>query len=332
MKETIKWQDIMMTNMKKRFKTIAVILIAVALITGTVITVNYFSDKSDSDNEPTNSETQAAETVSATDNILNPEDIEWNGDKFEALNNDGLVNILLIGQDRREGEGRQRSDAMILCSFNPETNKLSMISFLRDLYVQIPGYEDNRLNAAYAYGGFELLKETLELNFGISVDGCLESDFEGFEKIIDTVGGVDIELTAKEAEIVGNGASEGLCTLNGKQALTYARIRKIDSDFQRTARQRKIMGAVFEKAKSYSLTELAMFFTKILPLMATDMTEDEMMALALSFASSFRDIETESFTVPADGTYKIAMIREMAVLVPDLYEIKKLIFEEYLPM
>ncbi len=318
--------------MKKNFKITAVILIVISLFAGTVITVNHFLDKADSDNEITNSETQTAETVSATDNILNPEDIEWNGDDFEALNNDGLVNILLIGQDKREGESRQRSDAMILCSFNPETNKLSMISFLRDLYVQIPNYEDNRLNAAYAYGGFELLKETLALNFGITVDGCLESDFEGFKKIIDTVGGVDIELTAEEAGIVGNGASEGLCTLDGKQALTYARIRKIDSDFQRTARQRKIMGAVFEKAKNYSLTELAMFFSEILPLMATDMTEDEMMALALSFASSFRDIETESYIVPAEGTYKNAMIREMAVLVPNLYEIKKLIFEEYLPM
>ncbi len=318
--------------MKKNFKITAVILIVISLIAGTVIAVNHFSNKNESDNEITISETQAAETVSATDNILNPEDIEWNGDKFEALNNDGLVNILLIGQDKREGESRQRSDAMILCSFNPETNKLSMISFLRDLYVQIPGYEDNRLNAAYAYGGFDLLKETLELNFGISVDGCLESDFEGFEKIIDTVGGVDIELTAKEAEIVGNGVTEGVCTLNGEQALTYARIRKIDSDFQRTARQRKIMGAVFEKAKTYTLPELAMFFSEILPLMATDMTEDEIMTLALTLASSFSEIKISSYIVPAEGTCKNAVIRGMAVLVPDLYKIKKLIFEEYLPM
>ncbi len=318
--------------MKKKFKITTVILIAVTLITGTVIAVNHFSDKTDSDNVVTTSETQTAETVSATDNVLNPEDVEWNGDDFEALNNDGLVNILLIGQDKREGESRQRSDAMILCSFNPETNKLSMISFLRDLYVQIPGYDDNRLNAAYAYGGFDLLKDTLALNFGITVDGCLESDFEGFKKIIDTVGGVDIELTAEEAEIVGNGATEGLCTLDGEQALTYARIRKIDSDFQRTARQRKIMGAVFEKAKTYTLPELAMFFNEILPLMATDMTEDELMTLALTFASSFQNVETESHIVPAEGTYKNAVIRGMAVLVPDLYEIKKLIFEEYLPM
>lgn len=316
--------------MKKTIKLICVILIVAAITVGAVIAGTHFFMRPEIDGQP--SETQNTESVSDTDNVINPEDVEWNGDKFEAVNNDGLVNILLIGQDRREGESRQRSDAMILCSFNPETNKLSMISFLRDLYVQIPGYEDNRLNAAYAYGGFELLKETLELNFGISVDGCLESDFEGFEKIIDTVGGVDIELTAKEAEIVGNGASEGLCTLNGEQALTYARIRKIDSDFQRTARQRKIMGAVFEKAKTYSLTELAMFFSEILPLMTTDMTEDEIMTLALTLASSFSEIEISSYIVPAEGTYKDAMIREMAVLVPNLYEIKKLIFEEYLPM
>ena len=308
-------------------KKIAVIsLIAVAVIIGAVFAIGHFSDKN------IGNETTAVSEAESTTETSTSVTVSWNGDEYKTVDNDGLVNILLIGQDRREGEDRQRSDAMILCSFNPKNNKLSMISFLRDLYVQIPGYEDNRLNAAYAYGGFDLLKETLELNFGISVDGCLESDFEGFEKIIDTVGGVDIELTAKEAEIVGNSASEGLCTLNGKQALTYARIRKIDSDFQRTERQRKIMGAVFEKAKSYSLTELAMFFSEILPLMATDMTEDEMMALALSFSSSFRDIETESFIVPAEGTYKNAMIREMAVLVPDLYEIKKLIFEEYLPM
>lgn len=318
--------------MKKTLKIIGVIVIVAAVVTGTFIAVNHFTDNTELNNESTVHETQTTEKVPITENTLNPEDIEWNGDKFEALNNDGLVNILLIGQDKREGESRQRSDAMILCSFNPETSKISMISFLRDLYVQIPNYEDNRLNAAYAYGGFELLKETLEVNFGISVDGCLESDFEGFKKIIDTIGGVDIELTAEEAEIVGNGATEGVCTLNGDQALTYARIRKIDSDFQRTARQRKIMGAVFEKAKTYTLPELAVFFSEILPLMATDMTEDEMMTLALTLASSFSEIEISSYTVPTEGTCKNAMIRGMAVLVPDLYKIKKLIFEEYLPM
>ena len=310
--------------MKKGIKIISIFLITALLIAA------FAGCEPDKAVETTDTSTVNENTTAPDGDTLDPEDVIWNGEKYEPKDNTGLINVLLIGQDRREGEGRQRSDAMILCSFNPQTNKMSMISFLRDLYVQIPGYEDNRLNAAYAYGGFDLLKETLEVNFGITVDGCFESDFEGFEKIIDTVGGVDIELTAEEAEIVG--ADEGLCTLSGEQALTYARIRKIDSDFQRTARQRKIMGAVFEKAKGYSLTELAMFFGEILPLMATDMTEDEIMSLALTFASSFRSLETESFIVPAEGTYKNEMIRGMAVLLPDLAEIRRLIFEEYLPM
>ena len=148
--------------MKKIIKIIGVILIVAAITIGAVIAVNHFLMQSDIDEQ--SSEIQTTQAISTENNVLKPEDVEWNGDKFEALNNDGLVNILLIGQDRREGESRQRSDAMILCSFNPETNKLSMVSFLRDLYVQIPGYEDNRLNAAYAYGGFDLLKETLALN------------------------------------------------------------------------------------------------------------------------------------------------------------------------
>lgn len=302
-------------------KKIAVIsLIAVAVIIGAVFAIGHFSDKNIVNETTTVSETETTTSVN----------VSWNGDEYKTVDNDGLVNILLIGQDRREGEDRQRSDAMILCSFNPETSKLSMISFLRNLYVQIPGYDDNRLNAAYAYGGFELLKETLELNFGITVDGCLESDFEGFEKIIDTIGGVEIVLTKEESEIVG--ANEGVCTLNGNQALTYARIRKIDSDFQRTERQRKIMNSVFEKAKTYSLTELAMFFSEIFPLMSTDMTDDEVMTLALTLASSFEELETQSYSIPSQGNYENATIRGMAVLVPNLCEIKKLIFEEYLPM
>ena len=306
-------------------KKIAVIsLIAVAVIIGAVFAIGHFSDKNIGNETTTVSETES--TTETTTSVT----VSWNGDEYKTVDNDGLVNILLIGQDRREGEDRQRSDAMILCSFNPETSKLSMISFLRDLYVQIPGYEDNRLNAAYAYGGFELLKETLELNFGITVDGCLESDFEGFKKIIDTIGGVEIELNKEEAEIVG--ANEGVCTLNGNQALTYARIRKIDSDFQRTERQRKIMNSVFEKAKTYSLTELAMFFSEIFPLMSTDMTDDEVMTLALTLASSFEELETQSYSIPSQGNYENATIRGMAVLVPNLCEIKKLIFEEYLPM
>ena len=275
---------------------------------------------------------QTESTTSANEDVIAPEDVTWNGDMFEAINNDGLLNILLIGQDRRPDEGRQRSDCMILCSLNPETKELSMISFLRDLYVQIPGHSDNRLNAAYVYGGFDLIKETFEYNFGVTVDGCLEVDFDSFEQIVDILGGVEIELTSAEAEIVGSGATEGLCHLNGAQALTYTRIRKIDSDFQRTARQRTLLNAVFSKMKGCSLTELMTLVSEILPLMTTDMTDEELMSFALNLASSLSELKIENYGVPSNGNYQNAMINGMAVLVPDLYEIKKLIFEEYLPI
>ena len=132
---------------------------------------------------------------------LKPEEVDWS--EIEPFLDDDLLNILLVGQDRREREGRQRSDSMILCSINPDTKQISMISFLRDLYVQIPGgYSDNRLNAAYVFGGFPLLMDTLHTNFGVSIDGCFEVDFSGFQSVIDILGGVDIEMTSKEARTI----------------------------------------------------------------------------------------------------------------------------------
>ena len=314
-----------MKNIRAVISIIAVIAIISVMFSG----CSLFSKKEN----PESDETSLVQTTtSVAEDVIAPEDVTWNGDMFEAINNDGLLNILLIGQDRRPNEGRQRSDCMILCSLNPETKELSMISFLRDLYVQIPGHSDNRLNAAYVYGGFDLIKETLEHNFGVAVDGCLEVDFDSFEQIVDILGGVEIELTSAEAEIVGSGATEGLCHLNGAQALTYTRIRKIDSDFQRTARQRTLLNAVFSKMKGCTVTELMTVVGEILPLMTTDMTDEELMSFAFNLASSLSELKIENYGVPSSGNYQNATINGMAVLVPDLYEIKKLIFEEYLPV
>ncbi|MEE1012047.1 MAG: LCP family protein [Acutalibacteraceae bacterium] len=313
----------------KKLRAFISIIAVIAIISVMFSGCSLFSKKENSESdEPSHTQT----TTSVAEDVIAPEDVTWNGDMFEAINNDGLLNILLIGQDRRPDEGRQRSDCMILCSLNPETKELSMISFLRDLYVQIPGHSDNRLNAAYVYGGFDLIKETLEHNFGVAVDGCLEVDFDSFEQIVDILGGVEIELTSAEAEIVGSGATEGLCHLNGAQALTYTRIRKIDSDFQRTARQRTLLNAVFSKMKGCTVTELMTVVGEILPLMTTDMTDEELMSFAFNLASSLSELRIENYGVPSSGNYQNATINGMAVLVPDLYEIKKLIFEEYLPV
>ncbi len=263
--------------------------------------------------------------------VIEPESVEWD-DPYYNMSDDHLVNILLVGQDRRPGEGRQRSDSMIICSFNPKTNEVAMISFLRDLYVQIPGYSDNRLNAAYAFGGFPLLKETLYYNFALSVDGCIEVDFNGFTGVINAVGGVDINLTAQEAKIIGDGAKEGVSHLDGDHALMYARIRKLDSDFGRTSRQRNVLNALFKKVKNSSVSELLALVDTVLPMVTTDMSNSQITSLAMKYAPALAKLQITTYSIPFDGSYKNAMIRGMYVLVPDLEVIRKKLFEEYLPM
>ena len=292
------------------------------------------------------SRVQKVQKIDKTENIIDPDkedfeedaaegestssDIQWG--KISPLLDDDLINIMMVGQDRREGEGRQRSDSMILCSINPENKKVSLISFMRDLYVQIPnGYSDNRLNAAYAFGGFPLLTDTIYTNFGITIDGSFEVDFNGFEKVIDILDGVDIQLTAQEAEIVGDGAIEGANHLNGKQTLAYARIRKIDNDFYRTQRQRNVLQAIYQKFQDASAGEMLKVLDQLLPCLSTDMNSSEIMLLAARLLPGLGSYQISSYRIPADGTYQSANIHRMAVLVPDLEKTRELLEKEYLP-
>lgn len=292
--------------------------------------------KSDSIDTVTN---QGDENVDADTSeeiaYIHPDDVEW--DFIERLEDDHLINILLVGQDRREGEGRQRSDTMILCSINLETGETSLISFLRDLYVQIPGgYSDNRLNATYAFGGFDLLDATLTENFGVSIDGNFEVDFTGFEAIIDMVGGIDIELTSAEAAYMNKRRHPLIVTganhLDGAEALTYARARKIDSDFGRTERQRKVLLAIYDQAKNLPVGELLSLLYNALPYLTTDLTDTELLSLTYRLLPLASSISINSYTVPADDCYYNANIRGMAVLVPDLPRICQYLEEEYLPL
>ncbi len=259
---------------------------------------------------------------------VDPKDVEWA--QVEPLNDEDLINILLVGQDRRPGEGRQRSDSMIVVSMNQETKEISMVSFLRDLYVRIPGYTDNRLNASYAFGGFELLKDTLLANFGVHVDACFEVDFNGFESVIDAVGGVDVELTAAEARIVG--VSEGKNHLDGEHALKYARIRKLDSDFGRTGRQRNVLMSVFETARKSNLPTLISLAKALIPQLTTDQSSVQILSLVANGFMILRGGHgIDSYYVPADNAYYNATIRGMMVLVPNLQMIRGSM-EDYLPL
>lgn len=235
-----------------------------------------------------------------------------------------LLNILLIGQDAREGDTQARSDSMILCTFNKKTNSLVMTSFLRDLYVEIPGHGSNRINAAYSFGGTKLLKKALEHNFGLYIDGSLEVDFSHFSEIIDLLGGVEIQLRQDEANAVnkqtGSSLTEGLQTLNGAQALTYSRIRNldIDGDFSRTDRQRKVIAALVEAFREIRITELPPLLNDLLPMIKTDLNPGQILFCALEVAPNLSSMETSSQRIPADGTFSDKTIDGMAVLVADI--------------
>ncbi len=256
--------------------------------------------------------------------------------KFENVDPievDGLINILLVGQDRRPGQGRQRTDSMILISVNTDTKDVSIISFLRDLYVQIPGgYSDNRLNTPYVNGGFKLLNETLLLNFGVDVDYNIEVDFTGFEKIIEIMGGVTINLTKAEAKHLGGGLVEGENRLNGKQALNYARIRKLDSDFGRTNRQRNIIMSLFNEAKQQPIGKLYDLVDEICPYLTTDMSNADIFMLAAELLPMMTSMKINQYHVPETGHYYNATIRKMMVLVPYSSKIRDALENEYLPI
>ncbi len=263
---------------------------------------------------------------------VKPEDIVI--ETVEPINTDGLVNILLVGQDKREGQGRQRSDTMILVSINPKTKEVSLVSFLRDLYVKIPGgYSDNRLNVAYVYGGFKLLNDTLYTNFGVRADYNIEVDFNAFVKIINKVGGVTISLTEKEVKYMKDDSLVvGENKLTGSQALKYVRIRKIDSDFKRTDRQRKVLLAIFDELKKKPVDAVFALINDVFPLLTTDMSNSKILSLATSLVPSMSSMKIESHSLPAKGTYYAATIRKMQVLVPDTNKVRNLLVKEYLPL
>ena len=276
--------------------------------------------------DPTGDTTEAIEdTTEATETTppaTPPPNINWG--TVETLHDDNVINVLLIGSDT-SGSTRARSDSMILVSLHKNTNSIYLTSFMRDLYVQIPGgYSDNRINASYRFGGASLLDATIEKNFGITIDGNVEVNFTQFAKIIDILGGVDVTMTSKEAAYMRDhwgypSIQEGANHLNGSQALAYCRIRKIDSDHKRTERQRKVLIALAQKAKSMSVSQVLDLINQVLPYVKTDLSDSQIVTYAstgLSMLAGGSGIQ--SGKVPQSGHYTSAKIRGMAVLVPDL--------------
>ncbi len=285
---------------------------------GTIETVEYVSP----DEEEFETDEDAGEDT------VTPEDIEWPDDPVETKDDEeqsGVTNVLIIGQDTRTPGERERSDSMIVISLNWDAEEVNMISIMRDLYVQIPGYSDNRINASYQFGGAELLDEVIEKNFGVHIDYNVEIDFTGFQEIIDYLGGVYVTLTSTEASYFqknGYDAVEGINHMDGDFALEYARTRYVATateanDFGRTERQRAVIESIFEAYGDVSTAEKISALYQILDLVKTDMSNSQIISLAYQVLGMNLS-SLGSYRIPVDGGYTNQVIRSMEVLVPDL--------------
>ncbi|MCH5281282.1 MAG: LCP family protein [Lachnospiraceae bacterium] len=290
---------------------------------------------------------QNEEKQEQTEDALETETMELFGDER-------VFNILLIGYDEREGVGGKRSDSMILLSINRDSKELIATSIMRDIYVEIPGHGSNRINAAYAYGGEELLVKTIEQNFRIKINRYVSVDFFVFIDIVDKLGGVEIEVKDEEVETMNGYINDlnfllvnfkdtdclsegGMYLLNGKQALAYSRIRYVgDADFERTKRQRRVLEQIFYKIKECNLTEMNELLEVLLPEVTTDLTEGEVISLMLNM-NTYKKYALVEHRIPYDGTYSFRRIEGMAVLGIDLEEnirmMKRDIYkqDEYIP-
>ncbi len=257
-----------------------------------------------------------------------------------------VLNILLIGTDNRSTQDRGLSDSIILLSVNKEEETIVATSLLRDIYLSIPGYRNNRLNAAYAIGGAGLLIKTIENNFKIEVDKYASIDFFSFIEVVDAIGGIELEVTEEELPYVNDYIREingilkedntdlltkaGLQQLTGKQALGYARVRYVGTDFARTSRQRKIVELILDKVRKMSMSDINDLLDIILPEVTTDFKEKEIFYQLLALPD-YLDYDFDSWSIPMKGTYQDMTVRGMQVLGIDFSDnIKELMNRIYL--
>ena len=219
-----------------------------------------------------------------------------------------IENYLLLGVDAR-GEEQSRTDTMMILSWNHETDEMKLVSLMRDIYAEIPGYRNYKLNTAYYLGGVELLKETINNMFDVPIHHYALIDFKNFERMIDILApnGVEIDVEKDMSKEIGVELKQGVHRLNGQELLGYARFRQdAEGDFGRVARQQKVMSALKEQVLSVStIKNIPKFVGATQGYVATDITNAEKLAAVTEIMMS-GGVELQSLTIPQQGefTYK----------------------------
>lgn len=263
---------------------------------------------------------------------------------IDDLNSDDVTNILLIGSDTRNAGDGGNSDTMMLISINNKTKRIVCTSFLRDLYVYIPHKNFwDKINASFAWGGVNLLLDTIEYNFSLKIDQYIMVDFFSFVNVVDIIGGLDVEvkeeelywcnqyihasnLLLKEDEFsdyleYADGTPQHL---SGKQVLAYSRFRYVgNADFSRTERQRYVMNLIFEKIKSSDFNTLKKLLDAFLPEITTNLTQDDFFKL-LYIVPDMSEYEIVSWGIPDQAFKYITVNGQSSIGIDFAFYIKKL--------
>ncbi|XTR38458.1 LCP family protein [Paraclostridium tenue] len=238
-------------------------------------------------------------------NKSNENMIQSNNDKQEkkidsSKKNKGVSNILLIGIDSKNFDNVGRSDAMMILTIDDKNKSIKLTSLVRDTLVNIPGHGYEKLTHAYAYGGAKLLLDTIEQNFKISIKDYAAVNFNSFIDLVDVLGGVEVNVKEKEIDhlndVIVNSfntsnkeaeepqfiRSDGKQLLNGYQALAYARIRKVDSIYERDTRQREVLKSIADKLVELPITNYPKVIKKILPYVDVNISMSKLINLAIT--------------------------------------------------
>ncbi|MGN0517417.1 MAG: LCP family protein [Acutalibacteraceae bacterium] len=303
---------------------------------------------------PDDSPSSQVSSTESTSSIVSDWTVEISDTKL--LDDPMVLNIMLFGSDTRYVGNTGNSDTMILLSVDNRHQKIKFTSFMRDTWINIPGYGPNKMNASYSYGGPSLAIETIERNYGIKIDRYAVVDFSSFIDIIDTLGGIDIELTDFEIDYINmqlydNRQSDtrytlkdsaGIVHLNGQQALWHARNRDSEmSDFDRTSRQRQVINTVMDQFSNASISTILDAVSKVGPLITTNLKKSEITTLVAN-SLTYLKYSREEYTLPdiyggnifIDNAYPTPYGELSVLLIPDWKQARRdlasFIFEDSL--
>lgn len=331
----------MAANKKKKGKIVAAVIILIilailiggfAFVKGKLNLIDYDDGKKEYATIQEGDEDQLDLDLSGLEQV-DPQGIP-SGEIYKDKN---VINVLLLGTDERTKDfsDNARSDSMMLLSINTKEHTAKLVSLERGMGVPIlegpyKGQYD-WLTHCFRYGGADLVMKEVRECFRVDVDHFVRVNFFSVESIVDLLGGIDIELTAAEAKYLngmpGRNFSAGVSHLDGEAALSYARCRSIDSDWQRVKRQQTVIQACADKLKGSSVSTLNELLNQILPMVQTNFTQGEITKLMLE-APEFLGVEFERMTLPEHGTYGgMIGMGGRSMFAPDFAENAKILRE-----